>query len=170
MYGRLYISLVLCHDKDEDCSYAKLRYALGACMLHPPPPSIGRYTITMHVLFQYLQNRIFHSGLLIRLVSQNYSSLYFKLVRLTSRPSFCMWFDSTRIPKRSARTHVINKATMIPGRLNYWRTSMNGTDHGGSWFQCRILVMTAAEVTPIRKWISVSLFGGFCRVQSCLKI
>jgi len=76
--------------------------------------SIGEYTITVHVLFQYLQNRISHSKLLIRLVSHNYSSLYFKLIRLTGRPSFCVWFDSTRIPKRSVYTHVINNATMIP--------------------------------------------------------
>lgn len=74
---------------------------------------IGEYTITVHVLFQYLQNRISHSRLLIRLVSHNYSSLHFKPIRLTGRPSFCVWFDSTRIPKRSAYTHVINNATMI---------------------------------------------------------
>lgn len=67
----------------------------------------------MHVLLQYLQNRISHSRLLIRLVSHNYPSLYFTPVRLTSRPSFCVWFDSTRVPKRAARTHVINNATMI---------------------------------------------------------
>lgn len=78
------------------------RYALGAYCTN-----IKGYAITVHVLFQYLQNRISHSRLLIRLVSHNYSSLYFKLVRLTGRPSFCVWFDSASLSEEHVRTSSI---------------------------------------------------------------
>lgn len=134
MYAYLFVCDFYFYIKNRDCQVfefmerffifcaffaaQKVRVAAMQChatrLMHVYCTSIKGYVITMHVLFQYLQNRISHSRLLIRLVSHNYSSLYFKLVRLTGRPSFCVWFDSTRIPKRSARTHVINNATMIP--------------------------------------------------------
>lgn len=103
--------------------------------------------ITMHVLSQYLQNRISHSRLLIRLVSHNYPSLYFAPVRLAGRVSAC---DLTRRASLS-ETHVRTSSIMRRWFVRTFELLTGLDEWNRSWH--RASVTPIVKVTLILKWI-----------------